>query len=190
MQRTILIVGLGNFGKEYENTFHNLGFLAIDTLATKLSKQIKKAECASLTATFSYKGKRIVLAKPQTYMNLSGQAVKSLMKKYNVEIEDVIILFDDIYLERFAIRAREFGSAGTHNGMKNIIEILGTDKIKRVRFGIGQERGILKDYVLSKISSDDLIDFEKVCEIFADAFIKYLLDDNFMIFMQINGNKI
>lgn len=185
--RTVLVVGLGNFGREYEQTFHNMGFLAIDRLAKELSKSIKKAECHSLTSTFQYQGNRIVLAKPLTYMNKSGDAVKSLVAKYQVEIEDIIILYDDVYIDRYTIRAREFGSAGTHKGMKDIIAKMQTDRIKRVRFGIGQDDSILTDYVLSKISPRDMKAFNKVFDLFVREFIKYLEDENYMIFMQING---
>lgn len=190
MDRTILVVGLGNFGKEYENTLHNMGFLAIDKLASKFSKSIKNAECRALTSTFQFKGNRIVLAKPLTYMNLSGEAVKSLVSKYNVEIEDIIVLYDDVYIDRYTIRVREFGSAGTHKGMKDIIDKMQTQKIKRVRFGVGQGEGILTDYVLSKISSKDMKTFDRVFDVFAERFVDYLVDDNFMEFMQINAWSI
>ncbi|HHX49641.1 MAG TPA: aminoacyl-tRNA hydrolase [Clostridiales bacterium] len=187
MERTILVVGLGNFGKEYENTLHNMGFMAIDRIAKEFSKTIKKAECRSLTSTFQVNGNRVVLAKPLTYMNLSGEAVKSLVSKYKVAIEDIIILYDDVYIDRYTIRVREFGSAGTHKGMKNIIDKMQTQKIKRVRFGVGEGPGILTDYVLSPISSKDLKTFDKVFDVFAESFAQYLYEDNFSNFMQTNN---
>ena len=180
----IIIVGLGNPTEEYAKTFHNMGFMAIDTLADKLGKKIKKAECDSLTVTFSRKGEKVVLAKPLTYMNLSGKAVKSLITKYKANPEDVVILYDDIDIDRFTLRARASGSAGTHNGMRDIISTVGTTGIKRVRIGIGRDGYDLKDYVLSKVKTEDEAEFKKVFDKLADALDAYLRNADFEALMR------
>lgn len=180
----IIIVGLGNPTEEYAKTFHNMGFMAIDRLADKLGKKIKKAECDALTVTFSRNGEKVVFAKPLTYMNLSGKAVKSLIAKYNANPEDVVILYDDIDIDRFTLRARASGSAGTHNGMRDIISTLGTTNIKRVRIGIGREGCELKDYVLSKVKTEDEVEFNKVFDKLADALDAYLRNADFEALMR------
>ena len=175
----LIIVGLGNPSAEYENTFHNMGFMAIDKLAAKLNKKVKKAECSALTSTFSVAGETVVLAKPLTYMNLSGESVKSIVKKYKATTDEVIIIYDDFDLPRYALRARNEGSAGSHNGMKSIIAELGTQTIKRIRIGIGREDAEAKDYVLSSIKKEDAIGFEKTFEALAELLSKYIKYRNF-----------
>ena len=153
----MIIVGLGNPGKKYENTHHNVGFMAIDKIAEALNVKFNKKGCASEYGFTSVNGEQIVLAKPQTYMNLSGEAVKSLMSHFDESADNVIIIFDDIEIPLGAIRVRKEGSGGTHNGMKNIIQEVGTKEIKRIRIGLGVDRTIdLKDYVLSPISKKDM----------------------------------
>lgn len=175
-----IIVGLGNPGKEYENTFHNMGYKAIDALADKMGKSIKKAECQALTCTFSRNSEKVVFAKPLTYMNLSGQSVKSLLQKYKATPEDLVVIYDDIDIDRFSIRARASGSAGTHNGMKSIVENLQTDKFKRIRVGIGREGAYnLADYVLSTIKSEDREQFKALFIDLAGALENYLKHEDF-----------
>ncbi len=183
-EEMIIIVGLGNPTEEYAKTFHNMGYMAIDALADKLGKKIKKAECDSLTVTFSRNGEKVVLAKPLTYMNLSGKAVKSLIAKYKATPEEVVILYDDIDIDRYTLRARASGSAGTHNGMRDIISTLGTTGVKRVRIGIGREGYDLKDYVLSNIKSEDEGEFKKVFDKLADALNAYLKNADFEALMR------
>ena len=176
----LLIVGLGNPGKEYENTFHNMGFKALDTLAEKMGKSIKKAECQALTCTFSRNSEKVVFAKPLTYMNLSGQAVKSLMSKYGATENDLVVIYDDIDIDRFAIRARASGSAGTHNGMKSIVQCIGTEKFKRIRVGIGRDVAYnLADYVLSQIKKEDQEAFNALFNDLASALECYLKHNDF-----------
>ena len=175
-----IIVGLGNPGKEYENTFHNMGFKAIDTLAEKMGKSIKKAECQALTCTFSRNSEKVVFAKPLTYMNLSGQAVKSIIQKYGATPNDLVVIYDDIDIDRFSIRARASGSAGTHNGMKSIVECLGTTAFKRIRVGVGRDGAYnLADYVLSNIKAEDRDTFQKLFDDLATALESYLKHDDF-----------
>lgn len=151
----MLIIGLGNPTEKYSNTFHNLGFLAVDALGKVMGKRIIKSECRSLTAVKTINGEKIVLAKPLTYMNLSGLAVKELMAKYKKSAEELLIIYDDTDLERFSVRARGFGGAGTHNGMRNITEEIKTTDFKRIRIGIGKTDYDLASYVLSDIGKED-----------------------------------
>lgn len=152
-----IVVGLGNFGDEYAYTFHNMGFLAVDCLSDRLGIKLKNKECSSLTGVGSYKGEKIVLAKPLTYMNLSGRAVKELMSRYKAQSTDVTVIFDDIDIPRGTVRYRASGSGGTHNGMRNVIAGCGTENFPRVRIGIGRppERVLLADYVLSVVPRDE-----------------------------------
>lgn len=170
----MLIVGLGNPGGEYADTFHNMGYLVLDVLAEKLGKKINRIECSSLTCVFSVKGEKVILAKPTTYMNLSGQAVKGLMVKYKQNLDDLIVIYDDIDIPRFSVRARESGSAGTHNGMRNVVDLVGSENFKRIRMGIGREEGELKDYVLNKIKSEDMKVFRAIADKVADLIVAYL----------------
>lgn len=179
-----LIVGLGNIGKEYENTFHNMGFLAIDALAEKFGISVKKTECSALTGAAKAGAERAILAKPATYMNLSGGAVKSLAVKYKVDFEDVIIIYDDVDLPRFKTRVRESGSAGTHNGMRDVVAKCGTSDIKRIRIGIGRNEGELKDFVLSALSKSDRETFKTVFGKVADALTEYIADGDFARLMR------
>ncbi len=175
----LVIVGLGNPGKEYENTFHNMGFRAVDALADKLGKSLKKVECNSLTVTFSRQGEKVVLAKPLTYMNLSGEAVKSLLAKYKATPKDLIVIYDDIDIPRHTLRARGSGSAGTHNGMKSIVNLLGTTEFKRIRVGIGRKEGDLADYVLSEVPSAEREAFANDYARIAEALEVYMKDNDF-----------
>ena len=185
----MLIVGLGNPGKEYADTFHNMGYLVLDVLAEKLGKKINKIECSALTCVFSVKGEKVILAKPTTYMNLSGQAVKSLMTKYDQSLDDLIVVYDDIDIPRFSVRARESGSAGTHNGMRNVVDLVGSENFKRIRMGIGRDEGELKDYVLNKIKSEDMKVFREVAEKIADLIVSYLTERDYNKLMR-EGNII
>lgn len=152
-----LIVGLGNFGDRYAYTFHNMGFLAVDCLSDRLHVKLKQTECEALTGVGAYNGERLLLAKPKTYMNLSGLAVKSLLAKYKLSPSDALIVFDDIDLERGALRFRQNGSGGTHNGMRNIVDVCGSQDFPRVRIGIGRppEGMPLASYVLSDVPKDE-----------------------------------
>ena len=148
-----IVVGLGNYGDSYAYTFHNMGFLAADCLGDRLGIQLKTRECSALTGVGSAAGEKLIIAKPLTYMNLSGKAVRELMARYGCESRDVIVVFDDIDIDRGTVRVRQNGSGGTHNGMRNIIAEIGTQDFPRVRIGIGRppERVPLADYVLSDV---------------------------------------
>lgn len=170
----MLIVGLGNPTTEYENTFHNMGYMTIDTLAKRLGKKIIKSECQSLTLVKSINGEKIILAKPLTYMNLSGLAVKELMAKYKQSENDLIVIYDDVDIAKFSVRTRGSGSAGTHNGMKSIVEQIGTTNFKRIRIGIGENSYDLASYVLSKIPKEDKEIFEKTFDKVAELLEEYI----------------
>ncbi len=163
----ILIVGLGNPGMKYKNTYHNVGFVAIDELAKQMKIKLTKSECDSKTGKGIYKGVEVVLAKPQTYMNLSGEAVEKLVRHYNIDVEsELVICYDDIDLNIGKLRIREDGSAGTHNGMRNIVKCLNTQSFKRVRVGtktpqLAQHEVNLIDFVLSKVDYEYKEDLSK-----------------------------
>ena len=148
-----LVVGLGNIGKEYENTVHNMGFMVIDKVASSLGIKFDKKECNSEVAKVYIKGEPVIFAKPTTYMNASGIAVKGLKNKYNVETDEILVISDDIDLDVGRVRIRENGSAGTHNGLKSVIHELGESDFKRVRIGVGRppEFMSLTDFVLSRV---------------------------------------
>ena len=134
---TWLIVGLGNPGREYEKTRHNCGFRAIDSLADQLGCRIDKAKFQGLYGQTNYKGKKLLLLKPQTFMNLSGRSVLQLSAYFNVPPQRIIVMFDDISLDPGRLRVRKDGSAGGHNGIKSIIAEVGSQEFPRVKIGVG-----------------------------------------------------
>jgi len=154
-----LVVGLGNPGDRYARTYHNLGFIAAELLAEKAGlKKFKNKGYMALTSEGTVAGNRAVIAKPVTYMNLSGDSVKSLLSAYRLPIENLLVIYDDVDIPKGSVRLRENGSAGTHNGMKSIIDCLRTSNFKRVRIGAGPvpEFYDISDYVLSGISRENV----------------------------------
>lgn len=151
-----LIVGLGNIGSEYHETRHNIGFMVVDALAKEVGVSFQNGRYGA-TAQFSIKGRQIVLLKPSTYMNLSGNAVRYWMQKENIELENLLIVVDDLALPFGTLRLKGKGSDAGHNGLKHIAEILGTQAYARLRFGIGNDfpRGMQIDYVLGHFSEED-----------------------------------
>jgi len=145
-----LIVGLGNPGPEYEWTPHNMGFLAVDELAGRAGIRVTRPEAKSYIGRGELAGQEVILAKPQTMMNLSGVAVRMLLERNDASPADLIVLSDEVALPWGTLRIRERGSAGGHNGLKSVIGALGTDEFIRVRLGVGPEKvwGDLADYVL------------------------------------------
>ncbi len=165
-----LIVGLGNPGKEYEKTRHNVGFMAIDILSKLLNVEFKQNQFQSQIASLNFKGEKVYLMKPQTYMNLSGEAVSSFARYYKIDTQDILILHDDLDLPVGKVRIRYQGSSGGQNGLKNIIELLGTQDIKRIRIGIGKDPIIpTKDYVLGKIPTSQQETYNEVLDKVAKA---------------------
>lgn len=178
-----LIVGLGNPGKQYEKTRHNAGFMTINALSKKLGFSLDKSKCKAIYGIYNHKGEKIIFAMPQTFMNLSGESVQSLMHFYNIDVEDLIVIHDDLDLPLGKIRLRQKGSCGGQNGMRNIIDLLGTSEIKRIRLGISNDKQIdTVDYVLGKFSSEDYKVFENVVDKAAEAII-FSLDNNFDVTM-------
>lgn len=157
----ILVVGLGNPGMKYKNTYHNVGFDVVDALAKKLKIKIAKIECDSRTGRGIAFGQEVVLAKPQTYMNLSGEAVKKLVRAYGIDEKcELVVCYDDVDLPIGKLRIREEGSAGTHNGMRSIVKELNTQEFLRVRVGtkteqLAQHEVQLIDFVLSKVDFEN-----------------------------------
>ena len=157
-QETWLIVGLGNPGREYERSRHNTGFRAIDLLADSLGCRIDRAKFQGLYGQCTYKGRKLMLLKPQTYMNLSGKSVLPLSAYFNIPPANIIVLFDDISLEPGRIRIRGNGSAGGHNGIKSISAELGSQDFPRVKIGVGAKPhpdADLADWVLGSFSAAD-----------------------------------
>lgn len=157
-----IIVGLGNIGPAYINTFHNLGFVVADKLADKLNIQWTKEKFKSIIGEGRYNGQNILIAKPTTYMNKSGEALALLKKKY--KDSRIIVAVDDIDLERGKVRYRERGSSGTHNGLRSIVEYIG-EEFERVKVGCGRDKSMdLADYVLSKIKPEDRQIFDEATD--------------------------
>ena len=165
-----VIVGLGNPGKKYEKTRHNMGFLAIDKLAEKHIK-VNKLKHKALTGDGFIFGQKALLVKPQTYMNLSGESVREIVSYYDIDLEDLIVIYDDFDLEIGTIRIRKKGSAGSHNGMKSIIGQIQSKDFPRIRIGIGKSGGGAewKDFVLGKTSKQDEKLIEDAVDRAADA---------------------
>lgn len=157
-----LIVGLGNPGKKYEFTRHNSGFLFVDFLASKYNIKINKIKFKGLYGEGRIGNEKVVLLKPSTFMNLSGESVREAMSFYKLTNENIIVVYDDISLPLGRLRIRENGSAGGHNGIKNIILHTSTDQFKRIRLGIenpDKKKDDLADFVLDKFSDSELKDF-------------------------------
>ena len=171
-----LIVGLGNPDDKYKNTFHNLGFMSVDRAAEKLGVEFNKTKCRALVAETKIGEEKIILAKPQTYMNLSGESVRELVSFYKIDGKDVLVIYDDYDLFKGALRIRESGSAGTHNGMRNILLELGHGNFPRVRIGFKPTEPMqipLINYVLSGISEQDKPVYNKTIEGAANAAVDF-----------------
>ena len=152
-----LIAGLGNPGKEYENTRHNVGFKVLDALASDTGIEIKKARFEGLIGTGKINGEKVILLKPQTFMNLSGSSVRKTAMYYDIPKEHVIVIYDDIDIPFRSIRIRKSGGPGTHNGMKSVCKELGITDFPRIRIGIGNNSdNDLIDYVMGKMSKDEI----------------------------------
>ncbi len=173
-----LIVGLGNPGDKYARTRHNAGYLALDYIAQKYNTDVRQLKFKSLNGEAVIGGHRVLLMKPQTFMNNSGEAVGDAASFYKIAPENIIVLVDDIYQAPGKMRIRADGSAGGHNGLKSIIEHIGSDKFPRVRIGVGEKPNPeyeLADWVLGKIPKDDETPLFKIFEATCDA-IPMILD--------------
>lgn len=175
-----MIVGLGNPGNAYEWSRHNLGFMLIDKLASDAGAVVKRRECRSLVGSASIEGRRVRLAKPQTFMNLSGEAVACLIAKYEVDdvAQSLIVISDDLALPFGSIRLRARGSAGGHNGLKSVIGTLGTSEFVRMRIGIRPEHPVdnAKGFVLDEFRRGQRHEVKEVLERSAEALRSVLRD--------------
>ena len=180
-----LVVGLGNPEKKYLNTFHNMGFMCVDKLAEKLGVRFEKGECCSVTAHAKVNGQKVIIAKPVTYMNLSGKAVQELTHKYKIEKGNLIVVYDDVDIPLGSLRIRKDGSAGTHNGMRNIVQLLNTEEFPRVRVGIQKDTPMaLVDFVLSQVTDEDHTTLDPVLDHAAEALSAFVHGDPLDTVMQ------
>lgn len=189
----MIIIGLGNKGLSYKNTYHNMGFDVVSKLAKELGVRFSHTECKAKTAVTNVNGKRVVLAKPETYMNLSGESVRELMGKYKETADGIIVIYDDIDIAIGTIRARNAGSAGTHNGMRNIVECLnGNTAFKRIRIGTGFDHGNVPLYnvVLSKVNGENKTLVDASTDFVANELLSFLKEGDFDKLMRnVNGFK-
>lgn len=170
-----LVVGLGNPDKKYLNTFHNMGFMCVDKLAEKLNAEFSKVECKSVTAHARVNGEKVIIAKPVTYMNLSGEALIELTNKYKIEKGKLIVVYDDVDVNMGCLRIRKEGSAGSHNGMKSIVHLLGTTDFPRIRIGIGKDTPMaLIDFVLSQVQESDHEQLAPVFDCASNALLEFV----------------
>ena len=171
-----LIVGLGNPDKKYEKTFHNMGYIAVGDAAEALGAKFKKKECEASVAEAFVGGEKVILARPLTYMNNSGRAVKQLMSKYKIDEDKLLVIYDDYDLPKGKVRIRANGSAGTHNGMRSIIGETGLKDFARIRVGIRDEALNIPiiDYVLSEVRKDDYPLFADACHKAGEAAAEFV----------------
>ena len=164
-----LIVGLGNPGREYENTRHNIGFAAIDLIAEKYNIDVNRTKFKGEYGEGFINGNKVILLKPYTFMNLSGESVREAIDFYKLTEEEVLIIYDDISLEVGRLRIREKGSAGGHNGIKSIINHIGTDVFTRIKIGVGAPKGDLVNHVLGKFSKEEVNILKQTLDVVAKA---------------------
>lgn len=190
MSELYLIVGLGNPGPRYEKTRHNIGFRAVERLAQKHGLTFSKIEQRAQVASGTIVGRRVILAKPQTFMNLSGDSVAPLARFYKIEPDHILVVHDDLDLPLGTLRLRETGSSGGQNGLKHILQRLGTQDIPRVRLGIGRPPGRMDpvDYVLTPFKGDDEILAAEVQDRAAAAIETWLTEGIEMAMSRHNGS--
>lgn len=187
-----LIAGLGNPDKEYLNTFHNLGFMAADAAAKILGAEFNKEKCRALIAEGRVGGEKVIIAKPLTYMNLSGESLREITSFYKIPEKDIIIVYDDYDLKKGTLRIRESGSAGTHNGMRNIIKELGTENFARIRIGFkpeGDSKIPLIALVLSGIKKEDETLFKNAVTLAGEAAAGFARGESVQTLMQKYNGK-
>lgn len=174
--RMKLIVGLGNPGREYELTRHNIGFMAIDELAKRWNISLNEQKFKGIFGAGFVNGEKVILLKPLTYMNLSGESIRPLMDYYKIDVEDFVVMYDDLDIPVGKLRLRMKGSAGGHNGVKSTISHLGTQEFQRIRMGIDRPKNGMKvvDYVLGRFTSEEIPDVNHSIEKAADACEEWL----------------
>ena len=164
-----IIAGLGNPGSKYEHTRHNMGFKAIDAMASEFGIDVNRAKFKGLIGEGRIGTEKVILLKPQTYMNLSGQSVREIMNFYKIPEENLIVIYDDFDLPIGSIRVRKSGGPGTHNGMKSVVQELGSRKFPRVRVGIGSSDGSTIQFVIGKVGKDEQQILNEAAEAAASA---------------------
>ena len=171
-----LIIGLGNPEKEYGNTRHNMGFDTINKLAKQYNIEINKNKFQGLYQDGIIEGQKVKLVKPQTFMNLSGDSIREYMQFYKIDIENVIVVYDDMDIEPGTIKIRKKGNSGGHNGIKSIIENLGTNEFSRIRIGIGkpEDKDRQIDYVIGKVSEEEMLKLQEGTEKAKEALIEII----------------
>lgn len=185
-----VIAGLGNPGKKYENTRHNMGFLVLDRLSEKCGIKINRIKHKALVGDGRIAGEKVMLVKPQTYMNLSGESIREVVNYYNVPVEDLIVIYDDMDLEPGALRIRKKGSAGSHNGMKNIVYLLQDDNFPRMRVGIGKNNGLdWKDFVMGSVGEADMKAINEAIDTAVDAIYCIIENDIDLAMNRYNTKK-
>jgi PTH1 family peptidyl-tRNA hydrolase len=175
---TFLIVGLGNPGKEYRETRHNIGFITTDRIAERLGIKFTRTQSKALITDAHYRDHRIYLAKPQTFMNASGQAVSALLKFYKIHYNNLLVVYDDVDLPFETIRMKPAGGSAGHRGMQNIIQQIGTQEFPRLRLGVGRAYGSKQaaDYVLKPFSKEELEFLSVYIDRAADAALAYVAE--------------
>ena len=191
-ENTFLIIGLGNPGREYLNTRHNFGFMMIDRITVRLNARGMKVQSKAIVITNQYEGHKLILAKPQTYMNLSGQAVQGLARFYKVPLDHILVAHDDLDLPFCAIRMRPGGGAGGQKGIKSIIEQLGTPDFARLRLGIDRPPGRMDPaaYVLQSFSAKEILDVSETLDRAADAALLFVTEGLNAAMNRFNGSGV
>ncbi|MFT8347724.1 aminoacyl-tRNA hydrolase [Clostridium saccharoperbutylacetonicum] len=184
-----LIVGLGNPGKEYEDTRHNIGFKVVDNIAKEYNIPINRQKFKGIYGEGFINGEKVILLKPTTYMNLSGESVREVVNFYNIENDEILIIYDDISLDVGKLRIREKGSAGGHNGIKSIIAHLGSEVFSRIKIGVGQPNSDLVKYVLGKFSKEEMVALDESIEAATNATAEIIKNDVKTAMNQFNGFK-
>jgi PTH1 family peptidyl-tRNA hydrolase len=186
--KKFLIVGIGNIGKEYDNTRHNVGFQILDYISKEYQQDFEIVKYGQISK-FRIKGKSVILLKPSTYVNLSGKAVGYWLKKEKIGINNLLVISDDLNLDFGKIRIKTKGTDGGHNGLKDISNVLGTNDYSRFRFGIGGNfpKGRQSDYVLSKWNNDEKSEFISLETHFIELFKSYLLEGIDITMNKFNG---
>lgn len=189
-ENTFLIVGLGNPGREYKDNRHNVGFMLIDRLSVRLNARMSRMQAKSLVASIKYEDDRLILAKPQTYMNLSGQSIQGLARFYKLPLKNVIVAHDDLDLPFGAIRIRPGGGAGGQKGIASTIERLGSKEFRRLRIGIGRPPGRMDPaaYVLQDFARADLPLLSEILDRAADAVLTFVAEGLNAAMNKFNGD--
>lgn len=184
-----LIIGLGNPGKTYEQTRHNIGFHVIDHLASKWNAPLTQAKFKGMHSVIHRPEGKVMLLKPLTYMNLSGESVSAVMDYYDIGIDDILVIYDDLDLPTGQLRLRQKGSAGGHNGIKSLIQHLGTQNFNRIRIGISRPPAGMKvpDYVLSRFSKEESADMAEAVHKSAEACEFWLAKPFIEVMTKFNG---